>query len=271
MAKMVYTQEMQDFILENYEGISTKELTARFNEAFGVDFRASQIRSYKHNHHLCSGAAKGLPRGSSKKYPDDVKLFIYDNHKGVGPKEMTELVEKEYGIKYTHSQMKGFYGRYGLNSGVTGRFEKGHPPYNKGKKGHYAPGSEKGWFQKGHIPHTHREVGSERFNIYGYIEVKVAEPNKWMAKHHLVWEEHNGPIPEGHVIYFRDGNPQNVDIENLRLVSRRAHVVINHAGLSGFTGDRQDAACLIADTKIALSKAKRDSKKCRKERRKMEG
>ena len=270
MAKTVYTQEMQDFILDNYEGISTKEPTARFNETFGVEFQASQIHSYKSNHRLRSGAKKGHSRGNSKTYPDDVKLFIYDNHKGVGPKEMTELVEKAYGIKYTHNQMKGFYGRYHLNSGITGRFEKGQPSHNKGKKGFYAPGMEKGWFKKGNVPQTHREVGSERVNIYGYIEVKVAEPNKWRAKHHLVWEEHNGPIPKGYIIYFRDGNPQNLDIENLRLVSRSAHAVINHTGLSGLTGERQDVAFVIADTKIALAKAKKASKKNKKKVKKNE-
>ena len=259
MAKTVYTQEMQDFILDNYEGISTKELTARFNETFGVEFRASQIRAYKSNHHLRSGGQKGFPSGTSKTYPDEIKLFIYENHKGVGPSEMPELVEKAYGVRYTASQMKGFYGRYGLNSGVTGRFEKGHPSHNKGKKGQCAPGCEKGWFKKGHMPQTHREVGSERVNIYGYIEVKVAEPNKWRAKHHLVWEEHNGPIPKGHIIYFKDGNPQNIDIENLRLVSRKVHAVMNHTGLSGFTGERQEAAFQIADAKIALAKAKKVS------------
>lgn len=262
MGNSIFTPEMQKFILDNYKGISTDELTNMFNEHFGVEFSAEQIKNYKNRKKLRSEAPK--PKGYSKLFPAEIFNYIVEHYKGVGPTEMTALLEKEFGVTYTITQVSSFYKNHKLNSGVTRRFEKGRPSHNKGKKGYYAPGMEKGWFKKGHIPHTHREVGSERVNIYGYIEVKVAEPNKWRAKHHIVWEEHNGPIPEGHVIYFRDGNPRNVDIENLRLVSRKVHAVMNHAGLSGFTGDRQDAACVIADTKIALAKAKRDSKNSRR-------
>ena len=35
---------------------------------------------------------------------------------------------------------------------ITGRFLKGHIPYNKGMKGQCAKGCEKGWFKKGHKP-----------------------------------------------------------------------------------------------------------------------
>ena len=47
-----------------------------------------------------------------------------------------------------------------------------------GKKGICADGCERTWFKKGHIPANYRPVGSERVNADGYIEVKVADPNK---------------------------------------------------------------------------------------------
>lgn len=261
MARTTYTDEMRGFILENYKGISTKELTARINEAFGVEFRTSQIHSYKSNHNLRSGSRKGHPPGSGKMYPDAIKNFIYENHKGVGPTEMTKLVEDACGVKYTVGQMKGFYGRYHLNSGVSGRFEKGHPSHNKGKKGYHAPGCEKGWFKKGNMPHTHRPVGSERVNIYGIVEIKVAEPNKWRAKHHVIWEQHNGPIPEKHVVMFRDGDKSNFAVENLVLVHRGVSAVMNQNGLGKCTDERFDVALTFAETKKAIAAAKKGRKK----------
>ena len=107
-------------------------------------------------------------------------------------------------------------------SAIANRFRKGHAPANKGRK----MSSDtylrvaRTMFRKGHMPTNHREVGSERINIYGYIEVKVAEPNVWRQKHRLVWEQEHGPIPEGYNIQFRNGDRQDLRICNLYLISR---------------------------------------------------
>ena len=105
---------------------------------------------------------------------------------------------------------------------VAGRFKKGHVPSNKGKKMPaeiYAKCSAT-MFKKGDMPHTYRPVGSERVNVDGYVEVKVADPNKWKLKHRVIWEEAHGPIPKGHNVQFRDGNGQNLSLDNLYLISR---------------------------------------------------
>lgn len=102
------------------------------------------------------------------------------------------------------------------------QFASGHTPANKGKKMSpelYAKCAPT-MFKKGNTPKNHREVGSERVNKDGYIEVKVAEPNKWRCKHRIIWEEANGPIERGYNVQFKDGNPQNISLENLYLISR---------------------------------------------------
>ena len=105
---------------------------------------------------------------------------------------------------------------------IASRFKKGRVPENKGKKMSpevYARCSAT-MFKKGNKPHTYRPVGSERVNVDGYVEVKVADPNKWRLKHRVIWEEAHGPIPKGHNVQFRDGNSQNLDLGNLYLISR---------------------------------------------------
>jgi hypothetical protein len=40
------------------------------------------------------------------------------------------------------------------------------------------------------------------------------------ALHHIIWRKFNGPIPAGHVVRARDGNPNNLDPANLYLATR---------------------------------------------------
>lgn len=154
------------------------------------------------------------------KYSDEIRAFIEKNYKGNGPTVMTELVNKTFGTDYTKSQIRSYYKNHKLNSGVTGRFEKGHIPANKGRKGYCHPRSVKTQFKKGNIPVNHRSIGSERKDKDGYIRVKVAEPKTWKLKHRLLWEENKGPIPKGYIVIFKDGNKENINLENLALVSR---------------------------------------------------
>lgn len=102
------------------------------------------------------------------------------------------------------------------------RFKKGHIPVNKGKQmpKHVYEKAQATMFRKGHIPVNHKPVGHERVNKYGYIDIKIAEPNKFVLKHRLIWEQAHGPIPKGYNVQFRDGNRQNCTLDNLYLISR---------------------------------------------------
>ena len=42
--------------------------------------------------------------------------------------------------------------------------------------------------------------------------------------HHVIWEEHNGPIPPRHKLAFKDGNHLNCDISNLELLTNSDQV-----------------------------------------------
>lgn len=106
------------------------------------------------------------------------------------------------------------------------QFRKGNTPPNKGKKWdeymskEMQENSRKTTFKKGHTPKNHKPVGYQRITVDGYIEVKTQEPNVFKLKHRIIWEEHNGPIPKGYNIQFRDRNPLNCSIENLYMISR---------------------------------------------------
>lgn len=100
--------------------------------------------------------------------------------------------------------------------GKAHRYKKGDITWNKGKYMRVSVATE---FKKGHKPHNYKPVGSERITVDGYLERKVADPKKWKAVHHIVWEEVNGPIPPRHKLVFKDNNKMNISIDNLLLLT----------------------------------------------------
>lgn len=192
----------------------------------------------------------------ARKYTEEERAFFVEYVPGHTYKEIQEEHIRRFGPGMTVERVKSYMGNNRLTSGTTGRFRKGHVPANKGEKGYYAPGCEKGWFKKGNQPHNHKEVGSERVSVDGYIEIKVAEPNKWKLKHRVVWEEAHGEIPSDSVITFADRNPQNVSLDNLRLIEKSVNSTLNHEGLYRFTGEAKDAAIVLAKLKSVTRKRK---------------
>lgn len=110
--------------------------------------------------------------------------------------------------------------------GNSGSFKIGHVPWNKGLKGCF--GARKTSFKKGNLPHNTRAMYSERLSKEGYIEIKVGI-NKWISKHRYIWEQHyKRKVPKGKVVIFLDGNNRNFEIENLKLISRGALLILNN-------------------------------------------
>ncbi|KEI18229.1 HNH endonuclease signature motif containing protein [Clostridium haemolyticum] len=59
----VFTAEQSDFIKNNVKGISTKELTAKFNKHFLLNLTINQIEAFKKRHKLKSGLTGQFPKG----------------------------------------------------------------------------------------------------------------------------------------------------------------------------------------------------------------
>ena len=234
------------------------------NAAFGTNFTKETMKAYKGNHKLKSDTPGGLPKGHpSKQFPAPVTDFIRSNYLGVGPAEMTTMVNQAFNAAYSHNQIAAYYKNHKLNSGLTGQFEKGHIPMNKGKKGYCSPGCEKGHFKKGCIPHNKTPIGTVRAKTDGYLWKKIGEGARdWKQLHILIWEEANGPIPDGHNLMFKDNNKENCSLDNLALVSKAEHGVMNRCGLRFEDPEHTETGILIAKVKIAANKRKRRKSSC---------
>lgn len=141
---------------------------------------------------------------------------------------------KRMGIKKSAAFLSsGLSGRlvYGHERGGATRFKKGQPSHNKGlRRPGYAPGRmAETQFKKGQAPHTTVPVGTEVLRG-GYVWIKVRDdltPSRknWLSKHQHLWEQANGPVPDGHIVRFKDNDRTNLALENLECVSRAEHVV----------------------------------------------
>ena len=198
-----------------------------------------------------------------KKYPQEVIEFIYANYKGISSEELGRRIQEKFGIEITPTRLKGWKAKYGLKSGYSKRFEIGNIPANKGKKIEQAPGSVATRFKPGHDFVRYREIGHERKGDNGYIYVKVREPEQgertganYIPKHRAIWEAEHGPLKAGECVIFKDGNKKNFDLENLAVVSRREHVVMNTLKLRTSDASLTEAGIAVAKLKVAIADRK---------------
>lgn len=265
MARRVYTPEMQAYIAENVQGRHFSDLTEMFSERFGIATAASQIRAYASNHKLPNGMWHKPAQRPSKRYPPEIAEFIRENVVGRSKRELANLLNERFGTDYTEEQIKAYTARFKLRNGRDCRIKPGTPPPNKGKKGSCAPGSEKGWFKKGHTPSNKKPIGTVMMKADGYLWRKLGEgARNWRQEHILVWEAANGPIPKGAIVLFKDGDRTNVALENLALITRSELAILNRRNLLKKDAELTDSAILVAKLKHATAQANKKHQKARK-------
>lgn len=258
-----YPPEVHEFIRANVEGRSVRELVELTNTAFpGIGFTESKMKNYKNNHNLRSGTIRGHARGKpTELFPAEVQEFIAKHNAGVTSQALTEMLNQEFGRDYTPRQIQSYRKNRHLPCGLDCKFQTGHLSHNKGRTGYCAPGCEKGWFRAGDLPENTLPVGTVMAKSDGYLWKKVrmdlipARKN-WRQLHRLVWEEHNGPIPAGHLVIFKDGDRSNCDISNLACITKQENQALNRHGLRFSTAEHTETGILIAKVKIAAEKRK---------------
>jgi hypothetical protein len=107
-----------------------------------------------------------------------------------------------------------------------GKFKKGHSPWNSGVKGiHLSPSTE---FKKGVMfgEKHYSWKGGEQLNkrdcvyLYNGVNKRVRRPKK-------LYEDANGIIPKGWIIYHLDRDKDNDHLSNLIAIPRAVLLKIN--------------------------------------------
>lgn len=117
----------------------------------------------------------------------------------------------------------------------------------------------------------YQPIGTERVEARdGYVYVKIAERkidpksahDNWKPKHHLVWEQHNGPIPPSTQIVFADHDKRNFDPCNLVAVPRNLWATISRDGISYCDAESLRTAMNIAKLKNIKSEIQKKPRPC---------
>lgn len=174
-----------------------------------------------------------LHRGQKGKWSKEMDEIMIEDYPNMTIPELTPILqvfndlitEKSVASRahklglHKSAEFKTIYGRYGRS--LQGE------SWNKGMKGFYAPGSEKGWFKKGGKPgntlhdgaivtrHTHKKRGGAP-----YKWIRISE-GKWEMLHVYHWKKKHGAIPKGHIIVFKDRNTLNCteDCSNYEMIT----------------------------------------------------
>lgn len=203
-------------------------------------------------------------------YEEETLIRLYEDPK-VFPKDIAKMLDRALQQVYNKARAMGLKapmerirlaGKLGTNhpNAVAHRFKKGSIPPNKGKKMSpevYEKVKET-MFKKGNSPVNHREVGSERINVDGYIEIKVAEPNRWKLKHRIIWEQVNGEIPKGYNVQFKNHNPKDCRIENLYLICRADQMRTENSLVAKYPKEMQEVIRLKGVVNRIIHKSERD-------------
>ena len=282
-----YPQEVHDFVKEWAPKLRDDDLAEACNKELGTQFTANSMKSFRGNHGYRNGKKQWTSEEYwkyQKHYPKGMYEFVRDNSWGVSSKSMAEMVNEKYGTNFSQTMMKQFRQRHGIKSGVTGWYQKSNPPGNKGKKLEEYVGEERAaeikerisatQFKKGHRPANEKQVG-DIVVVNGYkLRKKAMEGSQWERwefLHRAVWEEANGPVPDGCVVSFRDSNPMNCELDNLMLLTRKENQQLTGVRFRFADPDLTDTALNVVRLKNAATEKKKARKKTAKRGRDAKG
>lgn len=175
-----------------------------------------------------------------KQWTNEEDRILAEHYPYTSSAELCELLSCNVHILYKRVERLGIKKAPGfMSSFISGRFQRGErrapetqfkpgqKPWSTGKKIGTRGRSGETQFKKGTVPHNYVPVGTEKINVHGYVLVKISDSGtqweRWAFKHRLTWEQAHGPIPDGHLVNFKDSNRKNCALENLELVTRAEH------------------------------------------------
>ena len=145
------------------------------------------------------------------RWTEEQVKYLKEIAPGRSRKEITKLFNKRFSLDLPFEKVRDYMNNNGIRNNLDTKFKKGVT--SKTQK----------------IKDLNKPVGTETTWVNGYKRIKVSE-NKWVYKHHYVWEQYYGQIPKGYSVIFLDKNKENFNINNLAIVSRKELLFVNNKG-----------------------------------------
>lgn len=204
-----------------------------------------------------------MAKGQAIKYTLEQLNFVKSNCT-LERKELTQIFNEKFKMQLTVQGLSSLCKRNKWRTGRTGCFEKGRTPPNKGTKG--LTGANRTSFKKGQSVWNTKPIGYERIDKKdGYIHIKIAEPNVFALKHRHEWEKHYGPVPDNHVVAFKNQDKTDCRIENLILMSKSEMVRYAQSFHKLANSETNETCLLMAKVKTKACDLKNGVRKKRSE------
>lgn len=234
-----YTLDQLVYLRTHHKDFSLVELTKRFNRRFKLNKTDSAIRNVLAKRGLRSGRKSGYAKGHKPKpYTQEQIKFIEREYRRLTVPELTKRFNREYKQDRTQSAISSAIRRHGIEC-VRGL---------------------------GMSPREVKAIGYERTNSQtGCLMVKIDEPDPYMSsktrhrhKHKVIWEEANGPVPEGHCLRFLDGDKMNCTLENLEMFTRTESLFMSLLNYDNAPPELKETIRLTAKLKAKAAERKRE-------------
>lgn len=242
MPKPLITPEMADYIRGHYLTELGSDMAVRFGIAPQVVTRWMRKYGLAMPKSTVNRLRTSKLEGCTKVTPEQ-DAFIRDNYLTMPQKRIAST------LGFSQTCLKIRLRQLGLaipkdvrrKFAAESQLKPGNIPINKGRKQSEFMSPEAiertkaTRFKKGNIPHNcYHEVGKitvrhdhhnrENSRPYKYICLEVG---LWKPLHVHNWEHANGPVPEGHCLWFKDENTMNCEVENLELITRKENIMRN--------------------------------------------
>lgn len=215
---MEVSKREADYICERYYTCSTTQLRKDFNATFDRDIGRSSFYALCHD----LGLGKWKEHKYTKEQDDFLRAHVNDYHL----EELTAQFNLIFGTKLKPPTIDARCRKSLQISKIgigDGKFVKGGTPWEHGgmsKEEWYnrylnSDLTTENWFKKGQESHNAKPINSIAKRLNGTV---IKTEDGWMLYHNYIWTQHHGEIPKNHVVIFADGDKDNFDIDNLRLV-----------------------------------------------------
>ncbi|MGR6647414.1 HNH endonuclease signature motif containing protein [Avibacterium paragallinarum] len=180
-----FTDEHIAFIRE-HKDLAPKDLIQAFYQQFGLLKNRQVFRKLKKRLGIISTVQH------CNRYTKEELAFIKENCT-LPQAELTKLFNQKFNRNQTAQVIRVLCAKRGWLTGRNGRFKKGE---------HLKP------------------IGYERFCPMAKAVLIKTGVKRYERKSRVIWEQAFGKIPQGFVLWFKDGNIQNCELSNLELISR---------------------------------------------------
>lgn len=255
-----FPEGMHDFVVKEAWHRRDDELTELVNKEFGIIFTVNQVRSFRRNRRIPNGIKPGA-NYRFRKYSPEMIEYLKAHAQGTSNKKLAEMMTERFGQVFETKKILAIKKNRHISSGLTGRFEKGQVPYNKGKHPPTVGRMAETQFKKGNKSRNSATVGTIKKRDDGYLWIKWQEFHgrwNWLPLQKYIWELAYGEVPKGHMVTFKDGNKEHIALDNLELISMQQNVRMNQSGLRHLPIDGIfDTAKAVADLTIAIADAEK--------------